>query len=106
MNFVIGCASFFLESSAKLMDAWLVFFFVLSGYLIPIDLFPRGLGAVVDWLPFRYQIGLPVELMTGAHRRGAAIGLPVRQWAWIAVVLSATVVTWRRGLRRFAAYGG
>jgi ABC-2 type transport system permease protein len=106
VNFVIGCASFFLESSVKLMDAWLVFFFVLSGYLIPIDLFPRGFGAVVDWLPFRYQIGLPVELMTGAHRRDAAIALLARQWTWIAVVFSATVVTWRRGLRRFAAYGG
>jgi ABC-type uncharacterized transport system permease subunit len=25
--------------------------------------------AVVDWLPFRYQIGLPVELMTGRTAR-------------------------------------
>ncbi len=106
INFIVGCAAFFVESSLKLMDAWLVFFFVLSGYLIPIDLFPRRVRIVADWLPFRYQIGLPVELMTGAHDRAAAIGLLARQWTWIAVGIVLTVLMWRRGLRRFAAYGG
>ena len=106
VNFVVGCAAFFVESSVKLMDAWLVLFFVLSGYLIPIDLFPRWLRAVVDWLPFRFQIGLPVELMIGVHDRGTALGLLARQWAWVLVTLGATVWTWRRGIARFAAYGG
>jgi ABC-2 type transport system permease protein len=106
VNFVIGSLAFFAESSMKFMDAWLVFFFVLSGYLIPVDLFPHGLRLVVDWLPFRYQIGLPVEIMTGAHDRVAALALLARQWGWVAVGLGATSFTWRRGLRQFAAYGG
>ena len=37
---LVGCAAFYFESSMRLMDAWLVFFFILSGYLLPIDLFP------------------------------------------------------------------
>jgi viologen exporter family transport system permease protein len=106
VNFTIGCAAFFVESSTKLMDAWGVFFFVLSGYLIPVDLFPQRLGAIVDWLPFRYQIGLPVELMTGAHDRDAALALVLRQWAWVSIAFGATAIAWRRGLRQFAAYGG
>jgi ABC-2 type transport system permease protein len=106
VNFVVGCASFFFESSTKLMDAWGVFFFVLSGYLVPVDLFPHAIRELVDWLPFRYQIGLPVELMTGAHGRAAALALLARQWAWVAIALGATMTVWRGGLRRFAAYGG
>jgi ABC-2 type transport system permease protein len=106
VNLVIGCLSFFVESSMKLMDAWLVFFFVLSGYLIPIDLFPSALRSAVNWLPFRYQIGLPVELMTGAHDHRGALVLLAGQWAWVAVGLAATALLWRRGLRQFAAYGG
>ncbi|MBV9949462.1 MAG: ABC-2 family transporter protein [Myxococcales bacterium] len=105
-NFLIGCASFFLESSTKLMDAWLVFYFVLSGYIVPVDLFPRSLGRAVDWLPFRYQLALPVELMTGARglREGAALVLG--QWAWIVVAGALTALLWRRGVRRFEAFGG
>jgi ABC-2 type transport system permease protein len=108
VNLIIGCASFFVESSMKLMDAWLVFYFVLSGYLIPIDLFPRGLRVVADWLPFRYQIGLPVEIMTGAYDadRWRALALLGAQWAWVAVGLLGTAVVWRRGVRQFAAFGG
>jgi ABC-2 type transport system permease protein len=108
VNLVIGCMSFFVESSMKLMDAWLVFYFVMSGYLIPIDLFPGPLRVVADWLPFRYQIGLPVEIMTGAYDadRWRALALLGGQWAWVAVGLVATAVVWRRGVRQFAAYGG
>ncbi len=106
VNFVVGCAAFFLESSTKLMDAWGVFFFVLSGYLIPVDLLPHALGRAVDWLPFRYQIGLPVELMTGGRSRSEAVTLVLAQWGWVAVGLAATAAAWTRGVRRFASYGG
>ena len=106
VNFVVGCAAFFTESSFKMMDVWLVFYFVFSGYLIPIDLFPPGLRAIVDWLPFRYQIGLPVEIMTGAHTRAETWRLLAAQAAWVGALAAATVVSWRRGVHKFEAYGG
>lgn len=106
VNFIVGAASFFLESSLKLMEVWLVFFFALSGYLIPIDLYPQPLRSVAEWLPFRFQIGFPVELMTGAHGRSEALRMLAAQWGWNGVLLGLTVWTWRRGLQRFAAYGG
>jgi ABC-2 type transport system permease protein len=106
VNFAVGCLAFYVESSLKVMDLWLVFFFVLSGYLIPVDLFPARLRGVIDWLPFRYQIGLPVELATGAQVGVGALWLLARQWLWVALGFWATAVLWRGGLRRFAAYGG
>jgi viologen exporter family transport system permease protein len=106
VNLAVGCASFFVESSLKLMDAWLVSYFVLSGYMIPIDLFPPALRATIQWLPFRFQLGLPVEVMTGAHGRSEALVLLGVQWAWVAAALAVTALMWRAGVRRFAAYGG
>lgn len=106
VNLAVGCLSFWVESSMKLMDLWLVFFFVLSGYLVPVDLFPPALRAVIDWLPFRFQIGLSVELMTGAHGFSEGLALLARQWMWVGIGLAATIVLWGRGVRRFEAYGG
>jgi ABC-2 type transport system permease protein len=106
VNFVVGCAAFFFESSLKLMDLWLVGYFVFSGYLMPVEIFPPALRAAVDWMPFRFQIGLSVELMTGAHGRGEALALLARQGGWIAVTLGATAWMWRAGVRRFESYGG
>ena len=96
----------FLESSMKLWDVWLAFYFVFSGYVLPLELFPRGLAGALDYLPFRYQLALPVELMTGAHGRAAALGLVLRQWLVVVIAFSVVALAWRRGLRRFAAYGG
>ena len=106
VSLTIGGLAFFVDSSAKLMDAWLAGLFVFSGYLIPVDLFPPGLRAVASWLPFRYQIGLPVELMVGAHDPAEATALVLRQVAFVGLGALTTLVVWRRGLTRFAAYGG
>ncbi|HEY8075528.1 MAG TPA: ABC-2 family transporter protein [Labilithrix sp.] len=105
-NLAIGCMALYLEQSTKVMDVWLALFFVFSGYLFPIELFPPALRAVIEWLPFRYQLGLPVELMIGAHDRAEAISLLVRQWAMAGVMLAIVWLVWRGGVKRFAAYGG
>ncbi len=102
----VGALAFFLESSNKVMDLWLAAYFVFSGYLIPVDLFPPHLRAALDYLPFRYQIGLPVELMTGAHGRAEALSLVARQWVFVALGGALLLGLWRRGVARFAAYGG
>jgi ABC-2 type transport system permease protein len=88
------------------MDVWLALFFVFSGYLYPVELFPPALKAVVDWLPFRYQLGLPVELMMGMHTLPQALEMLARQWLWVGLMLALTLGLWRRGLRRFSAFGG
>ena len=105
-NFAIGCLALFIESSNKVMDAWLALYFVLSGYIVPVELFSPRLRAVIDWLPFRYQLGLPVELMTGAHDHAQALEQRERQWAMVALMFGVVAFVWRRGVRRFAAYGG
>jgi ABC-2 type transport system permease protein len=105
-NVAVGCLALFMESSQKLMDVYLVLFFVFSGYMIPVDLFPGALRAAAEWLPFRYQIGFPVELMTGAHGTREALAMLARQWIWVFLIGGLGAVLWKRGLRRFAAYGG
>jgi ABC-2 type transport system permease protein len=106
VNVGIGALALFMESSNKLMDVWMAAFMVFSGYLIPVELFPAGLRSVADFLPFRYQIGLPVEIFTNRHAEAYALSLLGRQWLYVALFAVLVRLVWRRGLRRFAAYGG
>ncbi len=105
-NLAIGCLALFVESSTKIMDVWLALYFVFSGYLFPVELFPPALRRVIDWLPFRYQLGLPVEIMTNAYDAPHAAAMLARQWAMVGMMLAIVALLWRRGVRRFAAYGG
>lgn len=106
INIAIGALSLFMESSIKIMEVYFTVFAVLSGYLIPVELFPDALRNVVDVLPFRFQIGFPVELMTRAHGRGEALELLAAQWGFVALFLASALLLWKYGLRRYAAYGG
>lgn len=105
-NAAIGTLSLYFDSSIRAMEVWLVLFFVMSGYLFPLDLFPGWLRALTQWLPFRYQIGLPVEIVTGALPASEALALLGRQWLWALILVGGTLLLWRRGVRRFQAYGG
>ncbi|MBI3180665.1 MAG: ABC-2 family transporter protein [Myxococcales bacterium] len=105
-NVCIGCLSLFMQSSVKVMEVWLAAYFVFSGYLIPIELFPGWLRQAVDFLPWRYQIGLPVELLSSMQEPAGALPLLGVQWAYVLGLGLLAQLLWRKGLSRFAAYGG
>ena len=102
----IGTLALRFESASSLFDAWLGFSNILSGYLIPLDLFPRAVREVALFLPFRFQLSYPIELMLGRWSRGEALELLAAQWAYVALFLMITRFAWRSGLRHYAAYGG
>jgi ABC-2 type transport system permease protein len=103
---IIGTLGLWVESAASLFEAWLGISAILSGYLIPLDLFPPGVRAVALVLPFRFLLSFPVELVLGRADRAQALALLAAQWAYVAVAFLATRALWRSGLRRYAAYGG
>ena len=103
---IIGTLSFFMESSASIFEVWLGCFMLLSGYLVPLELFPSWAKTLTDALPFRYTLGFPVEILIGAASSEAiGRGLAV-QWAYCVASCILALVVWQRGVRRFGAFGG
>src|SRR5512133_1012695 len=103
---IIGALAFRVESSGALFEVWLGLFGVFSGYLIPLELFPHWLALVARFLPFRYMLAFPVEMVVGMTPRAAALAELGIQWLFVGVLGVAAREAWRHGLRRFAAYGG
>jgi ABC-2 type transport system permease protein len=103
---IIGTLSLWWESSVALYDLWLALYTVFSGYVVPLELFPKGLGGVVAWLPFRQMLAFPVENLLGLATRERALRDLGLQWSYIAAFAVIASVLWRAGIRRFAAYGG
>ena len=56
---MIGTLSLFWESSIAVFDLWLALYTVLSGYVVPLELFPERVRALVGVLPFRYMLAFP-----------------------------------------------
>jgi ABC-2 type transport system permease protein len=103
---MIGTLGLYFESASSLFEAWLGISSVLSGYLIPLDLFPAAVQRIALVLPFRFLLSFPVELVLGRLSRAHALELLLAQAGYISIALIATHFVWRRGLLRYAAYGG
>lgn len=103
---IIGTLAFFLESSSAVFEVWLVAFMLLSGYLVPLELFPSWLRAVSSALPFRYMLAFPVEVLSGMLRGRAALHDLAVQWIYVAGCAAGAMLGWRAGLKRYAAFGG
>lgn len=102
----IGSLGLLWESSLSIYQVWLGAYFVLSGYTIPLELFPPWLGSIIEWLPFRFLLSFPVEVMLGLVGREAMMWGLLVQWGYVAASLVVALWIWKVGLRRYAAYGG
>lgn len=106
VHVLIGSASLWMQQSIKLVDVYQAGFMVFSGYLVPVELFPEAIRGLPRYLPFVYQLGFPVNLLTGALTAEQALPQLGAQWAWAATLGVAAAIAWRRGLRHYEAYGG
>lgn len=110
LNFLImaciGCLAFFAESATSVFEVWLGAWMVLSGYLLPLALFPPWVRAANAWLPFRMMLDLPVSLLLGRLDGAAALQGMATQWAWILGMGTLALLLWRAGIRRYQAFGG
>lgn len=103
---IIGLLALWLESAASVFDVWLALFTVFSGYLVPLELFPDGLRALADVLPFRLLLSVQIEAMPGQLSRSEMMAELGAQVVWIAVLFVLTRMVWAAGIRRFGAFGG
>jgi len=74
--------------------------------VMPLSLLPPSFAAIAGWLPFRFMLSAPVELMTRSLDRGQIAALLGGQLAWAAITLATALAVWRAGVKRFEAVGG
>ena len=80
--------------------------FVLAGQIAPTALLPGGLRTAAEWLPFRYMLGFPIEVLLGRVHEGALTRGMILQLAWLTAAGGLAYSFWRLGVRRHAAVGG
>lgn len=101
----IGSLALYFDKSLAIFDVYLGIFAVLSGYLVPLALLPDWAQTLAGYAPFRYMLAFPVELLMGRFDTGEALRLLGVQWLFVAAAITGALLIWRRGLRRYEAFG-
>jgi viologen exporter family transport system permease protein len=114
LGFLVG---FFFESMIGMVGFWFLevtsFLYIIntlnffvSGHMFPLDLLPPFWADVLRALPFQYLAYFPAQIFLGKVSGDALWQGLLLELAWAAVFLVMTRWFYRRGLKRYSAYGG
>lgn len=81
-------------------------FALLGGMIVPLATIPAYLRVFTDYLPYRYALSFPLEVLRGSITQGqfaTGIGFGC---LWTLVFTFLCWQLWRHGLRVYSAYGG
>ncbi len=105
ISFVIATLAFHLTrihsiTVAKNLALWLV-----TGELIPLDLFPEGIRQVVLWLPFSSGVYIPVAYLTGRISEDLLYRGFLSTTLGIIFFGAVGAMMWRWGLTKYTGTG-
>jgi ABC-2 type transport system permease protein len=98
-------AFWFLEISTFIFIVF-AFEYLASGHLFPLDVLPGPVKQVLFFTPFPYQLYLPIQIYMG-KTGGADLwrGLFI-QIGWVLAAYGLSRYMWRRGVKKYSAFGG
>ena len=104
-QYVFGLLAFWVSDSMTLNDIWFAMSEMLGGMIAPLALFPQQVTAIANWLPFRFMLSFPVEIVSGRLTElDMAAGFAAMLF-WVGLALVLYRVVWRLGIRQFSAFG-
>lgn len=105
ITYAFGLLALFFVETRSLFNFWYMPLIIFSGQIAPLELFPPAWRTVANFLPFRYTIALPTEILLGRLTPAETLRGLVMQLAWIALAYVAGRVLWRTGLKQFTGVG-
>jgi ABC-2 type transport system permease protein len=108
---------FFLSYSMALLAFWVLeistFIFILfafeylaSGHLFPLGMLPPALQHALAFTPFPSMLYVPISIYMGKiSGHGIALGL-LTQLLWVVMMYALARFMWRRGIKKYSAFGG
>jgi len=108
---------FFLSYSMAMLAFWVLeistFIFILfafeylaSGHLFPLDMLPLPLQHALAFTPFPSMLYAPIGIYMGKIA-GNGIGFALlTQLFWVLLMYALARFMWRRGIRKYEAFGG
>lgn len=103
---LIGLSAFwfhdidFFKSSISLADG------LFSGKVIPVLFLPQGLLTLSSYLPFRYMLSFPVEIILGRLTPSQIFSGFLTQTIWMAATYLTYRVVYEKGIKLHQGYGG
>jgi ABC-2 type transport system permease protein len=106
LSYAMAMLAFWLLEISTLIFILFAFEYIASGHMFPLDVLPPVLQHILACTPFPSMLYVPISIYLGKLAGyDAALGL-LKQLFWVVVMYGVARLMWRRGIRKYSAYGG
>jgi ABC-2 type transport system permease protein len=104
--FCVGMLAFTLTEIGFFFEAVRIVFIAFSGGIFPLDVFGAKVVAIMSFLPFKYTVNFPVDVLSGRVAGLDVLTGCLVQLLWIAALSFLCIRLWNQGLKKYVAAGG
>ena len=105
-RFCLNLTSFWIIDHRGVAGLGLVAGFLLSGFVVPLAMWPEGLRAAVALLPFAAMVAVPVDVLLGKLQGVDLVAALALQAFWAIAMLGAGRVLLGAAMRKLVIQGG
>lgn len=98
---IVGMGAFWLDQTQGVARLFMLVQDLLTGALIPLYLLPIGLKMVVECLPFKYFIYVPIQVLMNKHNNSEIISACIQSSLWLIALLIVSHFVWKKGMKRY-----
>lgn len=102
---VLSTLAFWLEDVHQILGYHYLLWTIGSGILIPYIFLPEFIRTALSFLPYRYIVSAPIEILVAPSATSSPLQLLGVQLAWVAGLTVALRLAWQQGLKRYAIPG-
>ena len=106
ISYAMAMLAFWLLEISTLIFILFAFEYLASGHLFPLDLLPPALQHLLMFTPFPYQLYLPIGIYLGRISGPDLWRGLLAQLLWVLLAYAFARFMWRRGIKKYAAFGG
>lgn len=106
ISFCVSTIAFLVDEVSYLFAMSAMFLNIISGGVLPVDVFPSVVQDIFKFLPFRYTIYSVVNIVSGRMSNIQSIEVLVLQIIWILIMSVVSNLLWKSGVKKYTAAGG
>ncbi len=100
---LVGFMAFWLEETWSINISIRFISAFLSGFIVPLDMYPEIISKILLWTPFPYLIYIPVRILMG-ESIDVVFSLFIL-FIWILILFVCIQLVWRKGLKLYTGAG-
>ena len=104
--FCIGLLGLWISEISRVYSAITIIISVISGGIFPLDILGSTVNKILYFLPFRYMLQVPVDIITGRNLPYSVFIILLVQLFWVVCFFAIAGILWKKGLKKYIAVGG